>query len=138
MTTRLSWTETLHLVAALFACVLVPAYSRATGEGGLAWMMFSKSDSFRLGLLATDRDGRVHLLHPAELGPHAEPSLRFYLRGADRFRTAPIGPTFLARLPALARLGCEIGPYSSIELTLEQRADLDAPLRVTRARATCR
>jgi hypothetical protein len=117
--------------------VILPGYSYATGEGGLAWTMFSKSDSFRLKLLATDRWGTVHLLHPAELADGTEPALRTYLSGADRFRTWPVGPTFLARLPDLARLGCASGRYASIELTLEQRATLDAPTRVTRARTTC-
>jgi len=135
---RLSPTEKLHLAAALFACVLLPAYARARGQDGLAWTMFSKSDSFRLAVAATDRVGHVHLLHPAELSDHAEPALRNYLRGADRFRAWPMGPTFKARLPELATLGCASGRYASVELTLEQRADLDAPLRTTRARVTCR
>jgi hypothetical protein len=100
--------------------------------------MFSRSDSFRLDVVATDGEGHIHLLHPAELGEHAEPALRNYLRGADRFRAWPVGPTFLARLPGLARLGCASGRYSLIEVTLEQRADLDAPVRRTHARVHCR
>jgi hypothetical protein len=137
LTVPLSPTQALHLATALVACVLLPAYSSVTGAGGFAWTMFSKSDSFRLSLTATDREGHVHLLHPAELGGGVEPALRTYLQGAERFRTWPVGPTFQARLPALARFGCESRRYVSIELTLEQRPDLDAPVQVTRARATC-
>jgi hypothetical protein len=135
---HLSRTEALHLAAALFACVLLPAYSYARGGGGLAWTMFSKSDSFRVSVRATDRAGRDHLLHPLELGDGADPALRNYLRGAGEFRTWPVGPTFLARLPTLAERGCASGAYASVEVTLEQRASLDAPVQVTRARVVCR
>jgi hypothetical protein len=128
----------VHLAAALFCCLILPAYSKVRGEGGLSWTMFSRSDSFRLDLRATDRAGAVHLLHPAELGSRAEPALRYFLLGADRFRTWPVGPTFRARLPYLALLACEIGPYASIDLTLEERADLDAAPHPTHVHVTCR
>jgi hypothetical protein len=99
--------------------------------------MFSRSDSFRLAVTAVDRAGQVHLLHPVELGDGVEPALRIYLQGADRFRSWPVGPTFAARLPALATRGCRGGRYTSVEVTLEQRANMDAPIKVTRARAAC-
>jgi hypothetical protein len=134
---RLSRTEILHLIAAVIVCVLLPAFSYARGEGGFAWTMFSRSDSFRLSVTTVDRAGQLHLLHPVELADGVEPALRIYLRGADRFRTWPVGPTFAARLPELARLGCRSGRYASVEVTLEQRATLDAPIKVTRARAGC-
>ena len=135
---RLSRAEILHLIAAVSVCVLLPAFSYARGESGLAWTMFSRSDSFRLSVTAIDHSDRGHLLHPIELADGVDPALRTYLAGADRFRTWPVGPTFAARLPELARLGCRNGRYASVELTLEQRATLDATVRVTRARATCR
>jgi hypothetical protein len=134
---RPSRTEILHLVATVAICILLPAFSYARGEGGFAWTMFSRSDSFRVSVTAVDRAGQTHLLHPVELSDGVEPALRTYLRGADRFRSWPVGPTFAARLPELARLGCRSGRYTSVEVTLEQRANLDAPIRVTRARATC-
>ena len=137
MSRRLSRTEILHLTVAAAVCVLLPAFSYARGEGGFAWTMFSRSDSFRLSVTAVDRVGQVHLLHPVELGDGVEPALRTYLRGADRFRSWPVGPTFAARLPELARLGCHGGRYTSVEVTLEQRATLDAPVQVTRARTAC-
>jgi hypothetical protein len=132
-----SRTEILHLITAVWVCVLLPAFSYARGEGGFAWTMFSRSDSFRLSVTALDRARQVHLLHPVELADGMEPALRNYLRGADRFRAWPVGPTFAARLPALARLGCHSGRYTSVEVTLETRATLDAPVRVTRARTAC-
>jgi hypothetical protein len=135
---RLSRTEILHLVAGAVACLLLPAFSYARGGGAFAWMMFSRSDSFRVSVTAVDRGGQVHLLHPIELAGGVEPALRIYLAGADRFRTWPVGPTFQARLPELARLGCRDGRFGSVEVTLEQRATLDAPIQVTRAHATCR
>jgi hypothetical protein len=134
---RLSRAAAVHLGAAIVACVLLPAFSWAHGGGGFAWTMFSKSDSFRLKLVATDGDGGVHLLHPVELARLAEPSLGFYLRGADRFHTWPVGPTVRARLLTLAALACTLGPYTSVELTLEERANLDAPVRTTHARTPC-
>jgi len=134
---RLSRTEILHLIVAVVVCVLLPAFSYARGEGGFSWTMFSRSDSFRLSVTAVDRAEQVHLLHPVELGDGVEPALRIYLRGADRFRSWPVGPTFAARLPALAGLGCRNGRYTSVEVTLEQRANMDAPVKVTRARAIC-
>lgn len=135
---KLSTFGAIHAAAAFICCLALPAYSKATGEGGLAWTMFSRSDGFRLELRAVDTSGAVHLLHPAELGSLAEPSLRFYLRGADRFHTWPVGLTFLSRLPSLAALACKLGPYRSTELTLERRATLDGPVQVTHARAECR
>ena len=124
-------------MAAVSVCVLLPAFSYARGEGGFAWTMFSRSDSFRLGVTAVDRAGQYTSCIRSSSRGGVEPALRTYLRGADRFRTWPVGPTFAARLPALARLGCRNGRYASVEVTLEERATLDAPLRVTRARAAC-
>ena len=138
MTRRPSRTEVLHLIATVAACVLLPAFSYARGEGGFSWTMFSRSDSFRLDVTAVDHAGQTHLLHPVELSDGVEPVLRTYLRGADRFRPRPVGPTFAARLPELAKLGCRSERYTSVEVTLEQRANLDAPIRMTRARAACR
>ena len=138
MKRRQSRTEILHLIAAIAACVLLPALSYARGGGAFAWTMFSRSDSFRLSVTAVDHAGQVHLLHPIELADGVEPILRMYLGGADRFRTWPVGPTFAARLPELARLGCRSGRYGSVTVMLEQRATLDAPVQVTRAHATCR
>lgn len=133
----LSRGEAVHGIAALVSCLILPAFSRIAGGGGLAWTMFSRSATFRLELRATDETGTVHYLHPAELAPRTEPSLAFYLRGANRFHTWPVGPTFLGRLPALAALACELGPYRAVELTLEQRSTLDAPVRRTHARTSC-
>jgi hypothetical protein len=135
---RLSRIELIHLAAGIVTCVVLPGYSHFAGAGGLAWTMFARSDSFRLTVVATDRAGHAHLLHPSELGHDAEPELRAHLLGAESFHTQPVGPTFRARLPALARLGCQIGTYSTVEVTLEERRDLDAAPEVTHARATCR
>ena len=134
---RPSRTEILHLIVAVAVCVVIPAFSYARGEGGFSWMMFSRSDSFRVDVTAVDHGGQVHLLHPIELADGVEPMLRFYLRGADRFRMWPVGATFAARLPELARLGCRSGRFGSVTVTLEQRATLDAPVKVTRARVNC-
>jgi hypothetical protein len=127
----------VHFLAGAIACVVLPAYSYASGEGGLAWTMFSRSDSLRVSLRATDREGREHLLHPAQLGALTEPSLRDALRSADEFRNLHVGPLLRAELPRLALLACRIGSYASIDLTLEQKANVDAPVHPTRAHARC-
>ena len=132
-----SWGRAEHLAAALVCCVILPGYSKIRGEGGLAWTMFSRSDTFRLTVHAIDREGAVHTLHPAALAGHAEPFLRYFLIGADRYRTWPVGPTFRGRLPELAALGCEVGRYASVDVVLEERANLDARPRATHARVPC-
>jgi hypothetical protein len=115
----------------------LPAYSRAAGTGTLAWTMFSRSDSFRLAVHAFDRAGAEHILHPIELGQGTLGALRVYLRVADRFATWPVGQTFESRLPELAHNGCLAGAYTSVEVTLERRSSLDAPVHTVHARAIC-
>lgn len=127
----------LHLLAAFVACLLVPAYSRAAGDGGLSWTMFSRSDSFRVDVRAFDRDDAEHLLHPIELGKDVDPALRSFLREADRFSAWPVGSTLERRLTELAHNGCKAGPYSRIDVTLERKASLDAPVHRVRARVLC-
>lgn len=127
----------LHLAAATLACLVLPGYSRAAGTGALAWVMFSRSDSFRLTARAFDRAGVEHILHPIELGQGTSGALRMYLRVADRFATWPVGQTFESRLPELARNGCLAGAYASVDVTLERRFTLDAPVHSVHARAIC-
>ena len=127
----------LHVVAAVVACLILPAYSRAAGTGALAWVMFSRSDSFRLSVRAVDRNEVEHLLHPIELGQGVDPAVRMYLRVADRFATWPVGQTFESRLPELAHNGCRAGPYARVDVTLERRSTLDAPVHTVHARALC-
>jgi hypothetical protein len=134
---RLARDGWLHVVAGIVACLILPAYSRAAGTGALAWVMFSRSDSFRLSVRAFDRDGVEHLLHPIELGQGMDSALRMYLRIADRFATWPVGQTFESRLSELAQNGCRAGSYARVEVTLERRSALDAPVHTVHERALC-
>lgn len=131
---RYGW---LHLAAASMACVILPVYSRVAGSGALAWTMFSRSDSFRLTVRAFDGGGAEHRLHPIELGRGTSGALRMYLRVADRFATWPAGQTLESRLPELAHNGCLAGAYASVDVTLERRATLDAPIHFVHARVIC-
>ena len=111
---RLSRTELLHLVVAVAVCLVIPAFSYARGEGGFAWTMFSRSDSFRLSVTAVDPAGNVHLLHPVELADGVEPALRTYLRGQTAFEPGRWG----RRL----RRGCRSWPGSAVATAATRRS----------------
>jgi hypothetical protein len=99
--------------------------------------MFSRSDSFRLTVRAFDRVGAEHRLHPIELGRGTVGALKMYLRVADRFATWPAGQTFESRLPELAHNGCLAGAYTTVDVKLERRTTLDAPVHSVHARVIC-
>jgi len=137
LSVKISHDRWLHIAAACVSCVLLPAYSHAAGTGALAWVMFSQSDAFRLSVHAFDRQDVEHVLHPIQLVQQVDPALRAYLSVADRFATWPIGSTLEARFMELAHNGCRAGPYARVELTLERRATLGAPVHTIHDRALC-
>jgi hypothetical protein len=127
----------LHLIAALFVCLILPGGSWLQGSGWLAWVMFSKSATYRLTIVATERNGNKRRVAPMELGAHAGHYAARFLSGAERFRHAPVGATFRSHLPELASLGCKITHARRVELTLVERATLDSPVLMTTARTDC-
>jgi hypothetical protein len=60
-----------------------------------------------------------------------------FLAGSERFRSGPVGSTLRAHLPELAELACGVTGAERIEITLEERANLDAPTRSTRQFRQC-
>jgi hypothetical protein len=100
--------------------------------------MFSKSETYRMTVLGTTRDGEVRSFDPRALAPWVNGSLAFFLPAANRFRHDPVGLTFRTGLSNIAGLACALGPLKSTEITLEERKDLDTVPRVTVARAECR
>lgn len=114
--------------------------SRVFGDGTFAYGMYARAIETRLSLVAVDREGRRHMLSPAELARGARPSLVPMLVSGDRFRVVPGAEGLRGALPALARHACEVvettPPAASIELTLIERAGESSP-RETTAREAC-
>ena len=127
----------LHAIVAAFACVVIPGWSWADGSGWLAWTMYSKSETYRVRVVARDASGALRRIAPTQLGTLGSRELTIYLSGSERWRHAPAGNALRRFLPELARLGCRIGSPASVEVTLEQRRTLDAPVQTSSARAEC-
>jgi hypothetical protein len=127
----------LHLAVAVFVALVLPGGSLIAGGGVFAWTMFSKSETYRLTIEGRTADGQVASLDPRALGPHVNRSLAFFLPEKDRFRHDPVGLTFRTGLGHMATLACRLGPLVSTQVTLEERANLDARPRVTVAHARC-
>jgi hypothetical protein len=100
--------------------------------------MFAHSATYRLRVTAIANDGKTRFIAPTELAARASPSLGTFLAGTERWRHAPVGATLRRHLPDVAELGCGIGPgFRSIEVFLEERRSLDAPIVATQARVNC-
>lgn len=110
----------------LVSCLLVPAWSWLDGSGSLAWTMYAHSSSFRLRIVATDRNGKSRSLAPSALAAQAERDVRIALGGAESFRHARQGRELRRYLPQLAELACRVGRATRVVLTLEDKPTLDA------------
>ena len=101
--------------------------------------MFSKSETYRLSIIATQADGTQRDIDPRSLAPLVNPSLAYFLPAAGTWRHDPVGLTFRTGLPAIAGLACRVGSGAMrVDATLGERANLDAPERETRATTRCR
>jgi hypothetical protein len=119
-------------------CAVIPAWSWLDGSGWLAWTMFSHSATYRVRVTAVRTDGVKLFLAPTALGARATRSLGTFLAGSERWRHAPVGSTVRRHLPEIAILGCGVAPGSrTVEVQLEERRTLDAPVTATRARVDC-
>jgi hypothetical protein len=128
----------LHVAVAVLAGVVLPGGSLLAGEGVFAWTMFSKSETYRMTVVGTTLEGARRSFDPRDLVPHVNGTLAYFLPSGDRYRHDPVGLTFRTGLGKLAELACKMAPLRSIEITLEERKDLDAMPRVTVAHAECR
>jgi hypothetical protein len=128
----------LHAVVALLVAIVLPAWSWRDGSGWLAWTMFSGSQTYRLGVTVVDSDGGLHIVNPTALASQADADAALYLTGAERYRQAPIGPSFRANLPNLGALACRQVPRAvNATITLEVRNNLDAPAVKDTVRVRC-
>ncbi len=119
-----------HLVVGVLVCVISPAVSWLDGSGQLAWTMFSRTGHYRLDLRAVGPDGRRRPIAPTSLARLAGPDGARVLAGADRMRHHDVARATLRRhLSDVARLACRVADAPRVEATLEERADLDAPIR---------
>lgn len=130
-------TRTHGIVAAL-VCVVIPGLSWLDGSGWLAWNMFSKSATYRLRILAHEQSGESRAVAPTALAVHADPIVGRWLAGSESFRHAPVGSTIRRELADIAVLGCRVAEDAErIDVWLEERDTLDAPVRTSHAEATC-
>jgi hypothetical protein len=119
-------------------CVLIPGWSWLDGSGWLAWTMFAHSSTYRLRVVGASARGEPRYIVPTELAARASADLGTFLAGSERWHHAPVGPTLRRHLVQVAALGCGVASdLRSVEVTLEERRTLDAPVLTTPARASC-
>lgn len=101
--------------------------------------MYTSSETYRLQIVAHGVDGRARWVAPTELSLHATRHASIFLSGADHFRHAPGARTMQGHLDSLAMLACGVAEprAASIDVTLERRVTLDAPVVATRTTVTC-
>jgi len=128
--------QPLHVAIALILCLLVPGAGWLLGDPELAWSMYAKSATFRLRVEAISA-GRTRTIAASAIAQAATGSLRTALGGAENFKFASAGPTLRRHLSELTLLSCQVSAAERVRLTLEERANLDAPLRSTRKEVTC-
>jgi len=128
----------LHAALALAVAVVLPGGSLLMGNGVFAWTMFSKSETYRMSVIGWTVDGEARVFDPRSLGPHVNRSLAYFLPAPEVWRHDPVGLTFRTGLGNIAALACRLGSLRATELTLEERANLDAEPRRSVARALCR
>jgi hypothetical protein len=127
-----------HGIAAALVCLVIPGLSWLDGSGWLAWNMFSKSATYRLRVLAHERSGESRAIAATALAVHADPVVGRWLAGSEAFRHAPVGSTIRRELRDIAALGCRAAEEAErIDVWLEERETLDAPVRTSHAEATC-
>lgn len=118
--------------------LILPGGSLLIGNGVFAWTMFSKSETYRMRALGWADDGVARALDPRTLAPHVSPSIGYFLPAPDVWRHDPVGLTFRTGLGKIAEIACRLGPFRTTEVTLEERANLDAEPKRSVARARCR
>ena len=126
-----------QLTLGLLSCVLVPAWSWLDGTGSLAWTMYAHSSSFRLRIVAIDEHERRRSIAPSSLAARAEQDLATTLGGAEAFRHARQGRQLRDYLPRIAELACRVSGAERVELTLEDRPNLDAPVETSVEKRRC-
>ena len=127
----------VHAAVGAFVTLILPGLSWLDGNGTFAWTMFSKSQTFRIGVLVTTSTNEQRYVSPGALAPWASPQTAQYLRSARDWLHSPVGFTFRTSLSEVAALGCNLPDAREVLVTLQERNDLDAPIRATEARWVC-
>ena len=127
----------LHVAVGVLVCALIPGLSWLDGNGTFAWTMFSKSETFRIGVLVTSSSGEKRYVPPGDLAPYAPPWMAMYLRSSQTWLHSPVGITFRTSLPVVAALGCRLPDVTSVIVTIQERKNLDAPIVATETRLEC-
>ena len=128
----------LHVALALAVAVVLPGGSLLLGNGVFAWTMFSKSETYRMSVIGWTDDGAARTFNPRSLAPYVNQSLAYFLPAPEVWRHDPVGLTFRTGLGNIAALACRLGPLRATEVTLDERANLDAAPKRSVARAVCR
>ena len=132
-------TARVQALVAIVVCVVLPAGSYLHGSAIFAWNMFSKSETYRMSIIETSADGTRRELDPRAIKHFVNPSMGYFLPPPSAWRHDPVGYTFRTGLPAVAALACRIGRGARrIEVTLDERATLDATPTTTHAGTECR
>ena len=129
----------IHAVVGVVLCVLLPGGSYLQGDAIFAWNMFSKSETYRVSVRAVFADGATRDIDPRAIGPRVGGDLATFLPAPGTWRHDPVGLTFRTSLPLLAAFACPLAPGAlTVDIALEERAHLNAPIRRTEAYAKCR
>jgi hypothetical protein len=132
-----STTARAQAVVAFVLCVGLPAGSLLHGNAIFAWNMFSKSETYRLRVVGTSPTGTFEI-DPRTLGARVGPSIAPFLPAPGEWRHEPVGLTLRSSLASIALAACPRVRPGEIDVTLDERADLDATPRTSTMRAMCR
>jgi hypothetical protein len=133
---RHPWTI-LHAAAAVLVCLVIPSLSWLDGSGWLAWTMYARSASYRVRAAAEDERGIRRWIAPTAIAARSERDLRIALAGSESWRHGPQGPRLRSRLLLLTRFACALSKARRVDVTLEERKNLDAPVRMTSVHREC-
>ena len=134
---RIQLWPSLHFSLAVLVCIAIPGASWLDGSGSLAWTMYAGSATYRLRIAGYDDQDKLSWISPTAMATRSAADLQAVLSGSEGFRHGPQGITLRNRLPTIAAFACEFSRAQRVELTLEERRNLDAPIRTTRARQRC-
>ena len=133
-----AWVPRPHLALAVVVAVLVPLGSRLFGNGSLAFTMFSRSETYRLGVVTTDAAGTARRVAPTALAAAVGGTPGDILAGTEHWRHGPFAGLLAEHLGEVARFACRLGAGTTrADVTLERRQTLDASVEAMTASARC-
>ena len=119
---------------AMIAMFVVPAASRLTGDGSLAWTMYASDTEARLRIAVVERDGASHAIAPSGLAQDASPDLSAAFAGAESYRRGmPVAVR--SHLDQVALHVCATRPVARVTVDLDERGPFGE--RTTHAEVAC-